>query len=135
MVDYAIHLCPDAELDASIRQKLQPEPAKSQSINQTMYSYLRQRPIAISIETKTADAAESTARVQLAIWVAAHFARLRKLSPSKMLPTLPLLYVAGSDWFLLFAVASADGEVVSSPTFLAPFCDTDVLGHRNCLVN
>jgi hypothetical protein len=73
-----------------------------------MYNPVRCQPIAISIETKTPDAPEQDAMVQLGIWVAAYFNRLRMLShedPVSLI--LPLLYVSGTQWFLLFACDSA----------------------------
>ncbi|KAJ9634226.1 hypothetical protein H2199_009056 [Coniosporium tulheliwenetii] len=81
---------------------------ESQSINQTMYDSLRQRPIAISIETKTPNAPEEQAGVQLGVWVAAHFTRLRGLVDTQM-PTLPLLFVTGHDWHILFAASRTAG--------------------------
>lgn len=102
MVDYAIYLSPDKDMATRIISILRIQPKDSQSINQTMYDSLRQRPIAISIETKIPDASEEDGKVQLAIWVSAQFARLRSLvkmstSPMTEIMTLPLLYVAGAD--------------------------------------
>ncbi|KAJ9634087.1 hypothetical protein H2201_009118 [Coniosporium apollinis] len=80
MVDYAIYLAPDEEMRVVIRDTLRLlQPKESQSINQTMYDSLRQRPIAISIETKTPNAPEEQVGVQLGVWVAAHFTRLHGL--------------------------------------------------------
>jgi hypothetical protein len=107
LVDYTINLLPNEEMDSVIRLLLQSQPVNLQTINQTMYGPVRYQPIAISIETKTPNASED-AMVQLRVWVAAHFNRLRMLSREDPVSlTLPLLYVSGTQWFLLFARDSA----------------------------
>jgi hypothetical protein len=109
LVNYTINLLPDKKIDSVIRLLLQNQPANLETINQTMYNPVRCQPIAISIETKTPDAPEQDAEVQLGVWVAAHFNRLRMLSQEDPVSlTLPLLYVSGAQWFLLFASDSAE---------------------------
>jgi hypothetical protein len=98
------------------------------SINHTADPSLSHYPLAISIETKTAKRTEDEAKVQLAIWVAAHFTRLRALatelsaSEPPLLAsaadratslekrvgllsnlTLPLLYVTHTRWSIFYA--------------------------------
>ena len=112
LVDYTINLLPDEEIDSVIRLLLQSQPVNLETINQTMYNPVRYQPIAISIETKTPDGSEQDAMVQLGVWVAAHFNRLRMLSHEDPVSlTLPLLYVSGAEWFLLFASDSAEQVV------------------------
>lgn len=85
-------------------------------INHTPSSYARllTKPIAVSIETKTNDANESEGTVQLALWVATHFNRLRALHSGELgrrrqvsMP-LPLIAVLGSQYRLYFAVDDED---------------------------
>ncbi|CAJ2510572.1 Uu.00g095410.m01.CDS01 [Anthostomella pinea] len=84
-----------------------------------MYAPVRPRPQAVAIETKVANAA-SDPLVQLTIWAAASFERLRQLqAPAggdggngdadddalemESIITLPLIQVRGHDWQLWFA--------------------------------
>jgi hypothetical protein len=108
LVNYTINLLPDEEMDSVIRLLLQSQPVNLETINQTMYDPVRCQPIAISIETKTPNTPEQDAMIHLGVWVAAHFNRLRMLSHEDPVSlTLPLLYVSGAYWFLLFACDSA----------------------------
>ena len=111
MVDYAIIMKGLPGLREKIRAKLRAEGGPS--INHTSASYIKYDPIAVSIETKRANIEEDKARLQLAMWVAAHFARLRQLSPyATTFPTLPLLIVQGHDWKLLLAEPKEDRSIV-----------------------
>jgi len=118
MVDYAIYLeysDQDRATDAII-SLVKDEHHTAQSINHTMYEPLRFRPIAISVETKTSDGSESTADIQLGIWVAAHFAKLLLFMKendrkTERLPVLPVLYIAGPHWSVQFAVHQGKGIV------------------------
>ncbi len=118
MVDYAIALDCDNETQKEIIETLKDEPPDAASINHTMYSCLRHRPIAISIETKTPDGSTEEAHVQLLLWATAHFNRLRGLriraaSKDARLIDLPMLHVHGADWFALFAVDQVSDGIVS----------------------
>lgn len=81
------------------------------SISHTTYERVRLRPICASIETKTPDGKESTALVQLSLWAATHFNRLRSLLPPSqrniVLMPLPLIATVGGRYSLFFAI---DGE-------------------------
>jgi len=102
-----------------ILRLLESQPYDLRTINQTMYDHVRYLPIAISIETKTPDASEQEAKIQLGMWVAAHFNRLRMLShENAVLPTLPLLYVSGNWWYLHFACDGARCIVCSFSIYL-----------------
>ena len=115
MVDFTINLQLNDEMDSLVRLLLQRQPSGLQTINQTEYGPVRFQPIAISIETKTPDASEQEARIQLGIWVTAYFNRIRTLSHDNLvLLTLPLLYVSGAHWFLLFACDRGQRIVRSS---------------------
>ena len=73
MIDFTINLIPNGEMDNLIRRLLQHQPPDLQTINQTAYGPVRFEPIAISIETMTPDASQGEAKMQLGVWVAAHF--------------------------------------------------------------
>lgn len=115
IVDYAIYLSPDAQMQSQIDTAIRALPQPYQPINYTMYDGLRRRFIAISIEIKTPDAPEEQAKMQLTVWFAAHMARLRDLStmPSTIM-SLPLLYVRGADWHVMFAEHKTEGVVFTS---------------------
>jgi hypothetical protein len=105
MVGFTVNLDPDDEMYEKILCVIQNQPYGLQTINQTNFTPVRFRPIAISIETKTPNAPEEDAMIQLGMWVAAHFKRMRIFSHEKLVtPTLPLLYVSGAQWSLLFAI-------------------------------
>ncbi|GKT51847.1 uncharacterized protein ColSpa_12028 [Colletotrichum spaethianum] len=85
-------------------------PHPPQSINQTEYGPLSMSPISVSIETKKNDGSEDMAKAQLSVWASAQILRLRQLigSDEPLGITLPLVFVLGSTWQLLFAVERKD---------------------------
>lgn len=109
MVDYVVALRPSDELQVLIDAFLLGEPQGRDSINQTRYTPLRKRPAPIFIETKTTAGVRDGASVQLGVWLAAWYQRLRSLTalagdPEKELLTLPLIQVSSSIWTVMFAV-------------------------------
>lgn len=80
------------------------------SINQTSAEWIRFNPIAVSIETTRGAVDQDTAYVQLGMWTAAHFAKLRQLTQdrSAALPVLPLVLVQGHEWKLMLASMKPD---------------------------
>jgi hypothetical protein len=87
------------------------------SINATATEHVRFEPIAVSFETKRAAIDEDDAHVQLGMWAAAHFARLRQLVCARnggasveevRLPILPLVIIQGHDWKMMVAEAVRD---------------------------
>jgi len=82
------------------------------TINPSDYSPLCHDPIVISIETKTPDGSREKALVQLSIWVMAHFNRLRALATDPVSITLPLLFVSGEHWQLMF-IRDIESSIVS----------------------
>lgn len=117
MVDYCIVLCDDevqnaarSTVSAHLQSQSSSQPTSSQtvrSINQTEYAPLHLCPISVSIETKKAGGSEDQAQVQLSVWVMAQFRRIHQIwGPDRPGPvdiTLPMLYVAGEEWRILFA--------------------------------
>jgi hypothetical protein len=91
----------------------------SETINHFAYQPTWNKPAAVSIEVKTVDNSESEANIQVAVWAAAQFTRLRQLtgqpSDEPVGLTLPLIVVYGSTWNLLLAVDMAD-QIVSFPS-------------------
>ncbi len=83
------------------------------SINQTSAEWIRFNPIAVSIETKRGAVDEDTAYVQLGMWTAAHFAKLRQLTQdrSAALPVLPLVLVQGHEWKMMLASMKPDPRI------------------------
>ncbi len=101
MVDYSINLLPNEDIKNAIIRLLRVQSYDLQTINQTRADPVRFRPIAISIETKTPNASQQEASIQLGMWVAAYFNRIRTLTrESHVMPTLPLLSVSGAKWYL-----------------------------------
>lgn len=120
MVDYAIVIEPneDYEGEASkslhnhIIEKMRGE--NGASINQTAASYIRYRPIGVSIETKKGLVGEDEAHVQLATWMTAQYTRLRQLMTNHAtgeLPSFPVLSVHGQRWFLMIAHLCDNGKM------------------------
>ena len=108
LVDYCINLRPGSTLQTRIENYLRPLPASFQSINQTMFSYLRKRPIAINIETKKPFSGGEEADIQLATWAGAGLRRMRLILDEEgcqeggnraKIPALPAL--SGHDLYFL----------------------------------
>ncbi|KAG9758981.1 hypothetical protein KCU98_g9376, partial [Aureobasidium melanogenum] len=114
MVDFAIVLHPDDGLTSALPLTGRYIDGGVQSFNHTRYGPLTNKPIVVSIETKPEGESLREAEVRLAVWVAAHFTRLRGLLDESMvettdLPWLPLLIAQGPQWYFLFASRSAAG--------------------------
>lgn len=104
MVDYAVTLQDPLVAEDHITYRLASSAGRLyRTINPSDYSPLCHDPIVVSIETKTPDGSREKALVQLSIWVTAHFNRLRALAPDPISITLPLLFVSGEHWQLMFA--------------------------------
>lgn len=113
MVDYCIVLCDDevqnaarSTISAHLQTSSQPTSSQTvRSINQTEYAPVHLCPISVSIETKKSGGSEDQAQVQLSVWVMAQFRRIHQIwdRPGPVDITLPLLYVAGEEWRVLFA--------------------------------
>ncbi|KAK2053090.1 hypothetical protein LY76DRAFT_525343 [Colletotrichum caudatum] len=103
---------------ASSPRKKKAAPAP-QSVNHTEYAPLTTSPITVSIETKKPGGSEDEANAQLAVWVSAHFLRLQQLLVDRPVNiTLPLLYVSGSTWQVLYAINKGNNiEILRSTRF------------------
>lgn len=104
MVDFCLTL---AGQDITTASKQRNRVNNSGSINHTSYEPVRDRPIAVNIETKTPGSSSKEAEAQLSVWTLGHLKRLRSLactSSSRLSidVTIPVIYVCGGDWELYF---------------------------------
>ncbi|OCL09823.1 hypothetical protein AOQ84DRAFT_220341 [Glonium stellatum] len=108
MIDFAIHLEPEAVFADVMRKLTVTRPTPLISLNQTHHPSLRYTPISVSIETKLTGQDWTKAEVQVGIWVAAQFKKLEEdsaalggeaLAP----PFLPIIIVQGHSWNFLAA--------------------------------
>jgi hypothetical protein len=102
MVDYTVNLILD-EADVNVlRASFADAPLPShRTINQSLYAAIRERPSAVSIETKIDDPNDPIA--QLAIWVSAWHSRMRLIVPKEVpIVTLPLIIITKDGWKLCF---------------------------------
>lgn len=116
MVDYAIYLQPDAQMGKAINKILLTLGKEAQSVNQTMYPPIRQRPIAVSVETKVPFTGGATADVQLATWTGAGLTRIRQMlqanaNDAETIPTIPALSAHGHDLHMQAFKEEKDGNV------------------------
>lgn len=108
MVDFALVLSPDTELETAIKQRV--ISSNPPTINQTTYPPLRNRPAPVFIETKTTSGTPGEANIQLGVWIAAWHESMRRISERVM--AVPLLYVLDGAWTVMFAVDKGT-EIVS----------------------
>ncbi|KAJ4253974.1 hypothetical protein NW762_010375 [Fusarium torreyae] len=108
MVDFALVLQPDDELEHLIDRFLSSQSMGYNTINQTKYEPLRCRPAPICIETKTVSGTLESANVQLGVWVAAWHERIRNIMAIEgiyeKIITVPVIQVIDDVWTVLFAV-------------------------------
>ncbi|KAI4111322.1 MAG: hypothetical protein LQ345_006822 [Seirophora villosa] len=119
LVDFAIMMRPQESsvLEDAIERKCSSMPSKT--INQTDASYIRNKPVAISMEVKRPAGNEDVATVELQTWVTAHYNMLKVLlypnnAPGTFeLPVLPLIQVHGHMWNLWIAeYKNAKNEII-----------------------
>lgn len=94
------------------------------TFNHTMYEPLRNRPIAVSIETKS-PTPTSTGIPQLAAWTHAWINRITELHPDTAIPTLPLVRVVGHYWTVQWAwreKGMSTGMTITSAKVLGDTC-------------
>ena len=113
MVDFAIFIRPDKDMEKNIRYALRGELKEAQSVNQTMHAPLRMCPIVISVETKLPFSGGETADVQSATWTGAGFTRTRQILPeTEEIPTMPTLLAYGHDLYLVAFQEQADSNMM-----------------------
>ncbi|KAK2471344.1 hypothetical protein H9L39_17575 [Fusarium oxysporum f. sp. albedinis] len=106
MVDFAIVLIPDETLQGTIDDFLSKQ--THATINQTTYDALARRPAPVFIETKASTSMLNRSQVQLGIWTAAWFQRLRAAQSTKDPIAIPVIQVYGHVWHVLFAMDDKD---------------------------
>ena len=128
MVYFAIVLEPSTITSTGFRYLEPLDPKCVASYNQTTDHTIIDRPLAISIETKTHSGNLDEAVIQLSIWVSAQYQRLIKLAKSSgckdetmPMPLLPMLIAYGATWVLYVASHNA-GQTVRAFAFLDSSC-------------
>ncbi|SMQ56481.1 unnamed protein product [Zymoseptoria tritici ST99CH_3D7] len=113
LVDYSINLTPSYSERAVIETFLKRQPHSHATITQTMYAAVRVRPCIASIETKTVSEFDK-AKNQLAVWSAAHLARVREFATDEdqELFVHPLIHVQHHSWKMYFAIAQLNENAV-----------------------
>lgn len=114
MVDFALILAPDEDLEALIETFSKSSPTAT--VNQTAYYPLKSRPAPVFIETKTSAGNIEAANVQLGVWIAAWHESIRSImrlsGDVERIITVPIIQVVEGVWTLMFAV-DAQTEIVS----------------------
>lgn len=114
MVDFCIYVVPEMEVAASDAVKRTRRALPCEVINHTDYLPFRNRPIAVTIETKRRGAGQlADAELQLGTWHAAQWKLLEALVAQAGgtfagLPFLPAILVQGHDWS--FAATTREGQ-------------------------
>lgn len=118
LVDYTINLelSPDSDFEKRILKLLNNQPELLQSVTQTLYNPVRLKPAAFSVETKSGQGKDDDAKMQLGVWVGAHFARLRSLLHSRygaagngiLLPTHPIVIANVNVLAIMYALERDD---------------------------
>ncbi|KAK3614816.1 hypothetical protein LTR56_026997 [Elasticomyces elasticus] len=117
LVDYSVNIMPTLNEQRAIERLISKEDEKQSTITQTRTTAVRTRPCVISIETKT-DSGHVKAKNQLAVWGAAHFARMSSLfGPSREeeganLSIHQVIHVQLHDWKLYLMVERQAGMFI-----------------------
>lgn len=101
LVDFALVLIPDAALEDKITRFFANQ--EYPTVNQTLYDALSRRPAPVFIETKTSAGMINRSHVQLGIWTAAWYQRLRAVQSTKDPIAIPVIQVHGNVWSVMFA--------------------------------
>lgn len=129
MIDFVIYVEPTkVELEA-MRRIAARDPYQTASMNHTWHSPLLPRPIVVNIETKRTREGQDLGMMQLGVWSAAQFTKLKQLvakakpeGDGTMIPFVPALFIQGHEWHFLAASPGEDGQTVGSlpSSFLSP---------------
>lgn len=118
MVDYALSIDPlQAESPALISESIDNLRRRMPlgTVNHTDFDALRNRPIAVSIETKRRGERGIKAEAQISTWHSAQWKFLTRLVGPRIstLPFIPALIVIGDEWKFV-ASTQANGKTVSA---------------------
>lgn len=127
MVDFALLLMPpsDSPLNKTMKQLFCSLPPDMRAVSQSAYGPLRSYPAPVAIKTKANNGDTEEAKVQLGVWTAAWFARMRELlrfsngATGRGTIAVPLLIVESAQWSLYYACEN-DYTIVSTSLFY--FC-------------
>ncbi|RKK07109.1 hypothetical protein BFJ66_g16176 [Fusarium oxysporum f. sp. cepae] len=89
MVNFALALIPDETLQATIDKFFKTQ--WHNTLNQRAYTALASRPAPLFIETRTTSSTADRSKVQLGIWVAAWYQRLRDANSAKNPTSIALM--------------------------------------------
>jgi len=117
-VDWAIALRPSGTPRGALLRAFRQSYCSQMSFNHSRYYPLIDKPIAVSVKTRSQGESLRQAWAQLAVWASAHMNFLSQLptntnSSAIVLPHLPLLIIQGSQYSFLSASREADGSTVS----------------------
>ncbi|EWZ85481.1 hypothetical protein FOWG_11979 [Fusarium oxysporum f. sp. lycopersici MN25] len=94
MVNFALALIPDETLQATIDKFFKTQ--WHNTLNQRAYTALASRPAPLFIETRTTSSTADRSKVQLGIWVAAWYQRLRDANSAKNPTSIALMQYVGT---------------------------------------
>ncbi|KAI0402328.1 hypothetical protein F4802DRAFT_377536 [Xylaria palmicola] len=108
-VDFAIALEPGGPGGSVDQIEALRESMPGWSVNHTDYTPLINRPIAVSVETKRTNDDFEKARVQLMVWLAAHWMKVESMTgcPPEVLPAI---IIQGHNWYLVTSTRASDGK-------------------------
>jgi len=118
IVDFAIVLQPPHENEEPPSYTLvQGLPFDERTLNQTDYGPLKYFPAPVPVETKTTRGDLEDAKVQLGVWVAAWFRRIRLLPHRTDEATIPvpMITVDGAKWAVYYACEREDKIIIYGP--------------------
>lgn len=129
IIDFAISLRPSQAIKSAFSRLEPVAPSGKPSFNQATHGAIARTPIAVSIETKAAGEGLNSAHTQLATWLLAHFARLRRLlseagKTDTPMPFLPFFVAQGPMWSFGAAYMPfypPDHPIKERP-MVSPFC-------------
>ena len=120
-VDFALVLMPpsDSPLQQAMWHLLRDLPMDKKCLSQTDYGPLYFFPAPVAIATKAPNGDKEEAKIQLGIWTAAWFKRMRELlwhvgrASDERVISVPLLMAEGQHWSLYYA-HETDQNIVST---------------------
>ena len=123
IVDFILLLRPSQQSTppTAVQALLQSLPFDQRTLNQTDYGSLRYFPAPVAIETKTTSSDLEEAKVQLGVWVAAWFRRIRLLlggSNDKETIPVPMIVVEAGKWAVYYACEREEAVVSSIHSFI-----------------
>ncbi|KAK9792841.1 putative PD-(D/E)XK nuclease-like domain-containing protein [Seiridium cardinale] len=110
MVDYVFAIDPIPADRTKMRELI--ADTYGLSINHTSFPALCERPIALSIEVKRTSDGADKAKLQLAVWLAAHWKKLRHMAGSELPEFLLAVWIQGHDWSLVVSTRNEQNTII-----------------------